>query len=87
LCFIVLLRCWYGDLLDRIVVDERVMCGKPVIRGTRVTVEAVIRRLAEGLSIEEVLEDFSQLTREDIRTALLYASKLLEDETIIVVRT
>ncbi len=81
------MRCWYGGLLDRIVVDEGVMCGKPVIKGTRITVEAIICRLAEGLSIEEVLEYFPQLTREDIRTALLYASKLLEDETIIVVRT
>ena len=81
------MRCWYGGLLDRIVVDEGVTCGKPVIKGTRITVEAIICRLAEGLSIEEVLEYFPQLTREDIRTALLYASKLLEDETIIVVRT
>ena len=62
-----------------IVVDPKICHGKPVIKGTRIAVEAIICRLAEGLSIEEVLEDFPQLTREDIGTALLYASKLLED--------
>ncbi len=72
------------DLLDRIEVNPRVMGGKPVIRGTRVTVEAILRRLAEGLSIEEILEDYPYLSIEDIKAALIYAVKVLEKHRILV---
>jgi len=59
------------ELLKRIVIDPKVMAGKPVIKGTRITVEAIIKRLAEGLTIGQILEDYPQLTREDIKAALL----------------
>jgi len=75
------------NLEERIVVDPKIMAGKPVIKGTRVTVEAILKRLAEGLSVEEVLEDYPYLTTDDIRAALLYAAKVLEEETIILVKT
>lgn len=55
------MRCWYGGLLDRIVVDEGVMCGKPVINGTRITVEAIICRLAEGLKYRGGFRGFSSV--------------------------
>ena len=49
------------------------MVGKPVIKGTRIPVDAIIRRLSEGLSFEEILEEYPSLTREDIKAALKYA--------------
>ena len=61
------------------------MGGKPVIKGTRVTVEAILRRLAEGLSIEDILKDYPYLTKKDIQAALLYAVKMLEGERIFVI--
>ncbi len=69
-------------LLRRISVNPKVMAGKPVIRGTRITVEQILRLLAQGLSPEEILRDFPHLTEEDLRAALLYASKVLEGEEI-----
>jgi len=73
------------ELLKRIEINPEVMGGKPVIKGTRITVESILRRLSEGLNIKEILEDYPYLTEEDIRAALLYASKVLESETIIPV--
>ncbi len=70
------------DPLDRIEVDPRKMRGKPVIRGTRVTVEAILERLAAGESPEEVAEDFG-ISVEDVRAALLYASKVLGTEEVL----
>ena len=74
-----------NELLRRIKINPEIMGGKPVIKGTRITVESILRRLSEGLNIKEILEDYPYLTEEDIRAALLYASKVLEDETIIPV--
>ena len=65
------------ELLKRIEINPEVMGGKPVIKGTRVTVEAILKRLSEGLDIKEILEDYPYLTEDDIRAALLYASKEL----------
>lgn len=70
------------ELLGRIVVDPKVMVGKPVIRGTRVPVEHVLTLLAQGLTVEEVLKDYPHLTREDIAAALLYAAKVTGREEV-----
>ena len=67
----------------RIIRDPKIMNGKPIIRGTRITVEAILKRLAEGLSVKEILEDYPYLKEEDIKAAILYAAKLLEEEAII----
>src|SRR3990172_1928349 len=68
--------------VDRIVVDPKVMLGKPVIRGTRVTVAILLEKLAAGLSMAQLLEDYPRLTREDIRAALEYASHAVGIEEI-----
>ena len=68
---------------DRIVVDPKVMVGKPVIKGTRVPVDAIIRRLAEGMSIKEILEEYPNLKEEDIRAALEYAARIVSGEEVI----
>jgi uncharacterized protein (DUF433 family) len=62
---------------ERIVVDPNIMAGKPVIRGTRIPVDAILRRLAEGAGIKDILEDYPNLKEEDIRAALIYAAELL----------
>ena len=67
-------------LLKRIIVDPRIMVGKPVIRGTRIPVDAIIHRIALGSTIEELLEDYPKITRLDIKAALEYAESLVRGE-------
>jgi uncharacterized protein (DUF433 family) len=69
------------EIAPRIVVDEKVRFGKPVIKGTRVDVATIVGHLAAGDSFEEIIEDYP-VTREDILAALAYAAKLLEAEEI-----
>ncbi|GIV80174.1 MAG: hypothetical protein KatS3mg050_4568 [Litorilinea sp.] len=66
------------QLLERITVDHKVMVGKPVIRGTRLTVEYILNLLAHGAMIEEILQEYKGLTREDIQACILFATKALE---------
>ena len=71
--------------MERIEVNLKVMVGKPVIKGTRITVDAIIRRLAEGMTFDEILEDFPYITKEDIKAALMYAHSLVEGEEVFPV--
>lgn len=71
------------DLLERVTVDSEVMVGKPVIRGTRLTVEYVLNLLAHGMSLEEILDEYEGLAPEDIRACLLFASKSLESNAFM----
>jgi len=66
------------QLLDRIAIDRKVMVGKPVIRGTRLTVEFILNLLAHGASAEEIIAEYKGLTREDIQACFLFATKSLE---------
>jgi uncharacterized protein (DUF433 family) len=63
------------DYLDRITLDPAVRSGKPTIRGTRLTVSDVLEYLAGGMSQDEILADFPDLTREDIRAVLTFAAE------------
>jgi uncharacterized protein (DUF433 family) len=67
------------QLLERIVLDPKVMVGKPVIRGTRLTVDYVLNLLAHGATEQEILEEYKGLTEEDIRACFLFATKALKD--------
>ena len=71
------------QLLQRIKVDPKVMVGKPVIKGTRLTVDFVLGLLAHGASIEEILQEYEGLTLDDIRACLLFAKKSLESTTFM----
>jgi len=62
-------------LLDRITIDPAVRFGKPCVRGTRITVGDVLGYLAGGTSEEQLMEEFPQITREDIRACLAYAAE------------
>jgi uncharacterized protein (DUF433 family) len=70
-------------LLRRITLDPQVMLLKPVIRGTRITVEIILGKLAADVSIEEILKDYPQLTREDVLAALAYARHAIGTDEII----
>jgi uncharacterized protein (DUF433 family) len=63
------------DRLRRIVVDPEIRSGKPVIRGTRMTVTDILEYLAGGMTSEEILADFPDLERDDIRASLAYAAE------------
>jgi len=70
-------------LLNRIEVNPNTMVGKPVIKGTRIPVELVLKMLSQAVSIGEILEEHPQLTREDIQACLAYAAHALEVEEIL----
>ncbi len=65
-------------LLSRITVDEKVMAGKPVVKGTRLTVQFILGLLAEGSTVEDVLGEYEGLTREDVMACFYYASRALD---------
>ena len=66
---------------ERIVIDPMVQHGKPVIRGTRVPVSRVVGGLAGGMTIDEVCREY-EISEEDVRAALDYATELIESETV-----
>jgi len=68
---------------DRIERAPEVMAGKPVIRGTRITVEQILRKLGAGITPEEILADHPRLTLHDIRAAEAFAADYLADEEIV----
>jgi uncharacterized protein (DUF433 family) len=68
---------------ERITVDPRVMTGKPVIRGTRIPVELVVRMLAQGIPEADILREYPRLQPQDIRAALTYAARSLADEDVL----
>jgi len=70
------------ELLDRITVNPKVMVGKPVIRGLRITVEQVLKALASGITAQELLEDYPELEMADIQAVLLYAANLVSEEQV-----
>jgi uncharacterized protein (DUF433 family) len=67
---------------DRVVVDQEVLVGKPVIRGTRLAVEFIVDLLAQGWSEADVLLNYPGLTREDIQACLAYAAEILHSERV-----
>lgn len=71
------------QLLNRITCDARVMVGKPIIKGTRLTVEYIVNLLAHNSSFEEILDEYDGLTREDIQACLLFASQSLGNTTFM----
>jgi len=73
------------EIAPRIVVDENVRFGKPVIKGTRVPVDLVVGKLAGGMTLEEVADEYG-LTRDDVLAALAYAAKSISEEQIRAIK-
>ena len=62
-------------LLERITMNPKIMVGKPVIRGTRLTVESILNRLAHGMAAEEIIEEYKALSIHDIEACRMFVSK------------
>jgi len=67
-------------LLERITADPKVLVGKPIIRGLRISVEQILKALADGVPVDDLLRDYPELELEDIQAALAYAAKLVAQE-------
>jgi uncharacterized protein (DUF433 family) len=68
---------------QRITIDPKVMFGKPVIKGTRITVELILRKLSEGMTDDEILVHHPQLLKDDIRAAAFAADHLANEEIVV----
>ena len=71
-------------ITDRIEINPKVMMGKPVICGTRVPVELILRKLSEGASGAELIDAYPKLTRQDIHAAIRYAADMVAHEEIVI---
>ena len=76
----------YDDLLGRISVDPNVCGGKPCIRGTRIWVSLLLDFLANDMSFEEILAEYPQLTRDDIRAAIAYGAEMSRERYVEILK-
>ena len=74
------------DWRDRIVVDPKICHGKPCIKGTRIMVSVILDNLAEGLTPEEIVEEYPPLTLDDVKAAVAYAAELVREEELTPLR-
>jgi len=73
------------ELQNRVEINPEIMTGKPVIRGTRIPVGLLIKMLAQGMSTDDILEEYPHLAPEDVQAALLYAAENLEESEVFPV--
>jgi uncharacterized protein (DUF433 family) len=76
-----------NNLNNRVEINVDVMQGKPVIRGTRITVELLLRKLAEGATTADPIDAYPRLVADDIRAALDYAADTIAHETVLALST
>ncbi len=69
-------------LLQRITVDPRILAGKAIIKGTRIPVDLILKLVSQGVSIEEILDEYPRLTRQDIYAAIAYARDVVGNERV-----
>jgi len=75
-------------ITDRIEINPNVMLGKPVIRGTRITVELILRKLSEGATVADLLDAYPRLTPDDVQAAIGYAADTVaHEETVVLERS
>lgn len=72
------------ESLNRITIDPNILAGKPVIKGTRIPVYLIIELVANGMTTKQILKEYPELKEDDIKAALLYASRLLEREITVI---
>ena len=72
------------DLLKRITFDKDILCGKPLIRGMRISVDMILELLSKGATEREILEDYPDLEPDDLRAALLYAHRMVAKEDVYI---
>ncbi len=71
------------NLLGRIEINHKVMVGKPVIKGTRIPLDLIVRMVAQGITEKEIIQEYPRLQPDDVRAALVYAAWMLEHEDIL----
>ncbi|MDP9122465.1 MAG: DUF433 domain-containing protein [Acidobacteriota bacterium] len=71
------------ELLERIEIDPEVMLGKPVIRGSRITVEIILEKIAAGFSVEDIRSDYPLLTRDDVLAAVAFVRQAIGTDEFI----
>jgi uncharacterized protein (DUF433 family) len=69
-------------LLKRVILDPKIMLGKPVIKGTRLPVEIIVEKVAYGATLDDLRQDYPFLTADDVRAALLYAARRISHEEV-----
>jgi len=74
------------QLLERIVLNPKIIVEKPVIRGTRVTVQYILNLLAHGATVDEIIQEYKGLTRADILACAFYASETLRKPCVLLLR-
>ncbi|MEO8384609.1 MAG: DUF433 domain-containing protein [Betaproteobacteria bacterium] len=74
------------DWKDRITTDPETLSGKPRIKGTRISVELILDRVADGWSTDDILSSYPNITREDVLAALSFAAELFKEESYVAVR-
>jgi uncharacterized protein (DUF433 family) len=67
------------NLLDKIILDPKIMVGKPIIKGTRITVQHILGLLAQGATMEEILKEYPHILKEDIYACLFFAQQALDN--------
>jgi len=70
------------NMRQRIAINPKIMTGKPVIAGTRIPVELILKKLTQNMDIKEILRDYPRLTKEDIKAVLQYATETIENEEV-----
>ena len=75
------------DWKTRITVDPAVLTGKPIVKGTRISVELVIDLLGRGWTVEQILEEYDHLTKDDVQACLAYAGETLKSERVYLLPT
>ncbi|MDZ7363905.1 MAG: DUF433 domain-containing protein [candidate division KSB1 bacterium] len=76
-----------NSFLDRIEINLQVMLGKPVIKGTRIAVEIILKKLSQNVSFDEILSDYPRLRREDIQAAIADAATALSTDEVYALET
>ncbi len=71
------------EYTKRIVSDPDIMLGKPIVKGTRITVELILRKMAEGMTFEELLEAYPHITKDDVLAAISYSADVISKEELI----
>ncbi|OHC66812.1 MAG: antitoxin [Rhodocyclales bacterium GWA2_65_19] len=71
---------------DHVIVDPKVLVGKPIIRGTRISVELLMDRLADGWSMEQILESYPRVTRDDVLAAIAFVTEVFREEDYIAIQ-
>jgi len=72
-----------NKILNKIELNPKIMLGKPVIKGTRITVEIILKKLSQNISVEDILNDYPKLTKEDIQAAIAYAASVVGTDEIL----